>query len=36
MMHAVQCEDVQERLEEFHDEEMTLQQRVAIQSHLQD
>jgi hypothetical protein len=36
MMHAIHCEDVQERLEEFHDDELTLEQRVAIQSHLHD
>jgi anti-sigma factor RsiW len=36
MMHATRCEDVQERLEEFHDEELTIEQRVAIQSHLRD
>jgi hypothetical protein len=36
MMHAIRCEDVQERLEEFHDDELTLEQRVAIQSHLHD
>ena len=36
MMHATRCEDVQERLDEFHDDELTLEQRVAIQSHLQD
>jgi Putative zinc-finger len=36
MMHAIRCEDVQDRLEEFHDDELTLEQRVAIQSHLRD
>jgi len=36
MMHVTRCEDVQERLEEFHDDELTIEQRVAIQSHLQD
>ena len=36
MMHVTRCEDVQERLDEFHDDELTLEQRVAIQSHLQD
>jgi hypothetical protein len=36
MMHAIRCGDVQERLEEFHDDELTLEQRVAIQSHLHD
>jgi hypothetical protein len=36
MMHAVRCEDVQELLEEFHDDELTLEQRVAIQGHLHD
>jgi hypothetical protein len=36
MMHAVHCEDVQNRLEEFHDDELTIEQRVAIQMHLHD
>jgi len=36
MMHAMQCGDVQERLEEFHDDELTIEERVAIQSHLHD
>ena len=36
MMHAIRCEDVQDRLEEFHDDELALEQRVAIQSHLRD
>jgi len=36
MMHQIGCEDVQDRLEEFHDDELTLEQRVAIQSHLRD
>lgn len=36
MMHAVSCEDVQDRLEEFHDDELPLDQRIAIQSHLHD
>jgi hypothetical protein len=36
MMHAMQCEDVQDRLEEFHDDELTIEERVAIQSHLRD
>ena len=36
MMHAVRCEDVQELLEEFHDDELTLERRVAIQGHLHD
>jgi len=36
MMHAVRCEDVQNRLEEFHDDELTIEQRVAIQGHLHD
>ena len=36
MMHAIHCEDVQDRLEEFHDDELTLEQRVAVQSHLRD
>jgi len=36
MMHAVRCEDVQDLLEEFHDDELTLEQRVAIQGHLHD
>lgn len=36
MMHAIGCEDVQDRLEEFHDDELTLEQRVAIQGHLRD
>lgn len=36
MMHAIRCEDVQDRLEEFHDDELTLEQRVAVQSHLHD
>lgn len=36
MMHAIHCEDVQDRLEEFHDDELPLDQRVAIQSHLRD
>lgn len=36
MMHAIQCEDVQNRLEEFHDDELSLEARVAIQGHLHD
>ncbi|HVG86624.1 MAG TPA: zf-HC2 domain-containing protein [Vicinamibacterales bacterium] len=36
MMHAIHCEDVQDRLEEFHDDELTIEERVAIQSHLRD
>lgn len=36
MMHAVSCEAVQDRLEEFHDDELALQERVAIQGHLRD
>ncbi|MCC7177875.1 MAG: zf-HC2 domain-containing protein [Acidobacteria bacterium] len=36
MMHAVSCEAVQDRLEEFHDDELTLEERVAIQGHLRD
>ena len=36
MMHAVHCEDVQSQLEEFHDNELTIEQRVAIQGHLRD
>jgi hypothetical protein len=36
MMHAVSCEDVQDRLEEFHDDELTVEERVAIQGHLRD
>jgi hypothetical protein len=36
MMHAVSCEDVQNRLEEFHDDELTMGERVAIQGHLRD
>ncbi|MDH4066077.1 MAG: zf-HC2 domain-containing protein [Acidobacteriota bacterium] len=36
MMHAVCCEDVQNRLDEFHDDELTVDERVAIQGHLRD
>jgi hypothetical protein len=36
MMHAVHCEHVRDRLEEFHDDELMLEERVAIQGHLQD
>ncbi|MCC7031743.1 MAG: zf-HC2 domain-containing protein [Acidobacteria bacterium] len=36
MMHAVSCEAVQDRLEEFHDDELALEARVAIQGHLRD
>lgn len=36
MMHAVCCEDVQSRLDEFHDDELTVEERVAIQGHLHD
>jgi hypothetical protein len=36
MMHAVCCQDVQDRLEEFHDGELSVEERVAIQGHLQD
>lgn len=36
MMHAMSCEDVQLQLEEFHDDELTLEQRVAVQGHLRD
>jgi len=36
MMHAVSCEDVQNRLEEFHDDELTMGERVAVQGHLRD
>ncbi len=34
MMHARQCVDVRDRLEEFHDGELTLDEQVAIQGHL--
>jgi hypothetical protein len=36
MMHAVCCEHVRDRLDEFHDDELALEERVAIQGHLQD
>lgn len=36
MMHAVCCEDVQNRLDEFHDDELGVEERVAIQGHLRD
>lgn len=36
MMHAVRCEDVQDCLEAFHDDELSLEERVAIQGHLHD
>jgi hypothetical protein len=36
MMHAVGCGEVQNRLEEFHDDELTLEGRVAVQGHLRD
>ncbi|MEZ5288488.1 MAG: zf-HC2 domain-containing protein [Vicinamibacterales bacterium] len=36
MMHAVSCEDVQNRLDEFHDDELSVEERVAIQGHLHD
>ena len=36
MMHAVSCENVQKRLEEFHDDELTMEERVAVQGHMRD
>lgn len=36
MMHVMSCADVQDRLEEFHDEELALEERVAVQGHLRD
>lgn len=36
MMHVVSCASVQDRLDEFHDGELPLQDRVAIQGHLRD
>ncbi len=36
MMHVVGCEVVQGRLEEFHDGELSLDDRIAIQGHLRD
>jgi Putative zinc-finger len=36
MMHAMRCESVQDRLEEFHDDELSIEERVGIQSHLRD
>lgn len=36
MMHAVSCGEVQNRLEEFHDGELTVEGRVAVQGHLRD
>ena len=36
MMHVVCCADVQDRLDEFHDGELPLEDRVAIQGHLRD
>ncbi len=36
MMHAVCCEDVQARLDEFHDDELPLDDRIAVQGHLRD
>jgi hypothetical protein len=36
MMHAVCCADVQDRLDEFHDGELPLDDRIAIQGHLRD
>ena len=36
MMHEYSCADVRERLEAFHDGELPIDERVAIQSHLGD
>ena len=36
MMHVVCCADVQDRLDEFHDGELPLEDRIAIQGHLRD
>jgi len=36
MMHAMSCDDVQSQLEEFHDDELSIEQRVALQGHLRD
>jgi hypothetical protein len=36
MMHAISCADVQDRLEEFHDGELPIEECVAIQGHLRD
>jgi Putative zinc-finger len=36
MMHEHPCVDVRERLEAFHDGELTIDERVAIQNHLTD
>jgi hypothetical protein len=36
MMHAVRCDDVRDRLDEFHDDELPLEVQVAIQGHLRD
>jgi hypothetical protein len=36
MMHVMSCDDVQSQLEEFHDDELSIEQRVAVQGHLRD
>jgi hypothetical protein len=36
MMHEYSCTDVRERLEAFHDGELTIDERVALQGHLGD
>ena len=34
MMHALQCVDVRDRLEAYHDGELAVDEQVAIQGHL--
>ena len=34
MMHDYSCPDVRDRLEAFHDGELTVHERVALQNHL--
>jgi hypothetical protein len=36
MMHVKQCDEVRERLEEFHDGELPVDEQIAIQDHLRD
>ena len=34
MMHEYSCTDVRDRLEAFHDGELTINERIALQDHL--
>ena len=36
MMHEYSCTDVRDRLEAFHDGELAITERIALQSHLGD